>query len=111
MRPSAWYKIVASRDSGGGIQQQGMGISMLEEYPWILPVLIGAVIVFILDLIGNMISFSSRLLNALATAIVFAVVFGGLLYTGALRLDVKTVTAPAETTAPATTPAPAPTTP
>lgn len=84
---------------------------MLEQYPWIEPVLIGAVIVFILDLIGNMISFSNRFLNALATAIVFAVVFGGLLYTGALQLDVKTVTTPVTTTAPATTDAPATTTP
>ena len=44
---------------------------MLENYPWLEPVLIGAVIVFILDLIGNLISFSNRVLNALATAIVF----------------------------------------
>jgi hypothetical protein len=79
---------------------------MLEQYPWIEPVLIGAVIVFVLDLIGNMISFSNRFMNALATAIVFAVVFGGLLYSGALKLDVKTVeTAPVE--APANTMAPA----
>lgn len=85
---------------------------MLEQYPWIEPVLIGAVIVFVLDLIGNLISFSSRFLNALVTAVVFAVVFGGLLYSGALRLDVKTVTAPAEMSAPAATPAePATTTP
>ena len=81
---------------------------MLEQYPWIEPVLIGAVIVFILDLIGNMISFSNRFLNALATAIVFAIVFGGLLYSGALKLDVRTVENPAAVTAPA---APATTTP
>jgi hypothetical protein len=74
---------------------------MFEQYPWIEPVLIGAVIVFILDLIGNMISFSNRFLNALATAIVFAIVFGGLLYSGALKLDVTTVSTPAATTAPA----------
>lgn len=75
---------------------------MLEQYPWIEPVLIGAVIVFILDLIGNIISFSNRFLNALVTAIVFAVVFGGLLYSGALKLDVRTVeTAPPAATAPA----------
>ena len=80
---------------------------MLEQYPWIEPVLIGAVIVFILDLIGNMISFSNRFLNALVTAIVFAIVFGGLLYTGALKLDVTHHhETPAATTAPAT-PAPA----
>jgi hypothetical protein len=75
---------------------------MLENYPWLEPVLIGAVIVFILDLIGNLISFSNRVLNALATAIVFAIVFGGLLYTGVLRLDVRTETT---TTAPASAPA------
>jgi hypothetical protein len=76
---------------------------MLENYPWLEPVLIGAVIVFILDLIGNLISFSNRVLNALATAIVFAIVFGGLLYTGVLKLDVRTETT--TTTAPASPPA------
>ncbi len=76
---------------------------MLENYPWLEPVLIGAVIVFILDLIGNLISFSNRVLNALATAIVFAIVFGCLLYTGVLRLDVRTETT--TTTAPASPPA------
>ena len=55
---------------------------MPEDMLWLQPVLIGAVIVFILDLIGNMISFSNRFMNALATAIVFAVVFGGLLHSG-----------------------------
>ncbi len=76
---------------------------MLANYPWLEPVLIGAVIVFILDLIGNLISFSNRVLNALATAIVFAVVFGGLLYSGVLRLDVRTVETTTTVTAPATT--------
>ncbi|MBY0560547.1 MAG: hypothetical protein K2Q04_11940 [Hyphomicrobium sp.] len=73
---------------------------MFETYPWIEPVLIGAAIVFVLDLIGNLISFSNRVLNALATAIVFAVVFGLLLYTNVLRLDVRTETT--TTSAPAT---------
>jgi hypothetical protein len=78
---------------------------MLDKYPWLEPVLIGAVIVFILDLIGNLISFSNRVLNAFVTALVFAVVFGGLLYTEVIKLDVHTVTTetPAVTT---TTPAP-----
>lgn len=77
-------------------------MQLLETYPWIEPVLIGAAIVFVLDLIGNLISFSNRVLNALATAIVFAIVFGGLLYTGVLRLDVRTETT-TTTSAPATT--------
>jgi hypothetical protein len=83
---------------------------MFDKYPWLEPVLLGAVIVFILDLIGNLISFSNRVLNALATAIVFAIVFGGLLYTGELTLDVKTVTTETPTVtapaAPTTTPTP-----
>jgi hypothetical protein len=75
---------------------------MLDQFPWLLPVLIGSAIVFVLDLVGNLISFSNRFLNALATAIVFAVVFGGLLYSDVVRLDVKTITAPPAATAPAT---------
>jgi hypothetical protein len=75
---------------------------MLEQYPWLLPVLIGAAIVFVLDLIGNLISFSNRFLNALTTAIVFAVVFGGLIYGGIVKLDIKTITEPPAATAPAT---------
>jgi len=45
------------------------------EYAWLELVLIGGVTVFISDLIGNMISFQSRAMNALITSLVFAVVF------------------------------------
>ena len=75
---------------------------MLENVGWLQPVLIGAVIVFLLDLIGNMISFSNRFLNALTTAIVFAVVFGALIQAGIVKLDVQTIST-TTTTAPATT--------
>ncbi len=77
---------------------------MLDNLGWLQPVLIGAVIVFLLDLIGNMISFSNRFLNALTTGIVFAVVFGALIQTGIVKLDVRTSTT-------TTVPAPATTTP
>lgn len=50
------------------------------EYAWIELVIIGAVVVFVADLIGNMISFQSRLVNALTTAIVFAVAFSLAIY-------------------------------
>ena len=50
------------------------------EYAWIELVIIGAAVVFISDLIGNMISFESRPLNALTTAAVFAVVFSLTIY-------------------------------
>ena len=50
------------------------------EYAWVELVIIGAAVVFISDLIGNMISFESRPLNALTTAIVFAVAFSLMIY-------------------------------
>ena len=51
-------------------------------YSWLEPVLIAALVVFIVDLIGNTLTFSNRFVNALATAIVFAVIFGTLVYMG-----------------------------
>lgn len=50
------------------------------EYAWIELVIIGAVVVFIADLIGNMLSFKSRLMNAFTTSIVFAVAFSLSIY-------------------------------
>lgn len=82
---------------------------MLEQLSWLQPVLIAAAVVFVLDLIGNMISFSNRVVNALTTALVFAVLFGTLIHLGIVNMDVRTVAmtpaAPAETSAPAPAPA------
>ncbi len=68
---------------------------MLEQLGWLQPVLIAAAVVFILDLIGNTISFSNRILNAFTTALVFAVLFGSLIHFGIVKLDVTTMTVPA----------------
>jgi ATP/ADP translocase len=76
---------------------------MTEDLSWLQPVIVGAVIVFIIDLIGNTISFSNRFLNALATAIVFFIIFGALFYSGAVKFDMKTLDEPASTSAPSTT--------
>lgn len=82
---------------------------MLAELGWLQPVLIAAAVVFVLDLIGNMLSFSNRVMNAFVTALVFAVLFGALIQAGIVQLDVKAVSeAPAATEAPAAAPAPAP---
>lgn len=78
---------------------------MLADLGWLQPVLIGAAVVFFLDLIGNMLSFSNRFVNALTTALIFAVLFGSLIHLGIVQLDVKTVAAPATQTAPAPAPA------
>jgi hypothetical protein len=62
-----------------------------EGYEMYFPVLVGAVIVFIVDLIGNMLSFSNRFLNALVTAIVFAVIFGLVIHLGFVSMTATTV--------------------
>lgn len=50
------------------------------EYAWLELVIIGALAVFVADLIGNMITFQRRLMNAFTTAIVFAVIFSLTIY-------------------------------
>lgn len=50
------------------------------EYAWLELVAIGAVAVFIADMIGNLIAFRGRFANALTTALVFAVVFGSAIH-------------------------------
>jgi hypothetical protein len=70
------------------------------EYVWFEPVLVASIVVFVIDLIGNSITFSNRYINALMTAIVFAAVFGGLTYFGvgnvSMSLTQPAITAPAQ---------------
>jgi hypothetical protein len=51
-----------------------------STYPGIRVVFLAVFVVFIADLIGNLITFKSRFTNALATAAVFAVLFAVTLY-------------------------------
>lgn len=67
---------------------------MPADLSWLTPVLIGAAIVFFVDLIGNMLSFSNRFLNALVTAVVFAVIFGLVFYMGFASMTVTPIPAP-----------------
>jgi len=71
------------------------------EYAWLEPVLVAAVVVFVIDLIGNAITFSSRFANAFTTAVVFAVVFGALVYYGYGGVSMEITTIPSAA-APAT---------
>ena len=71
------------------------------DYAWFEPVLIASIVVFLVDLIGNSITFSNRYVSSLASALIFAVVFGGLTYYGYgnVSMSVKTTaaaTAPAQ---------------
>lgn len=55
-------------------------VGALSQEQWFKMVAVSAVLVFIIDLVANMIAFNSRFVNALMTAVVFAVLFGGLMY-------------------------------
>ncbi|WP_291177969.1 hypothetical protein [Hyphomicrobium sp.] len=77
------------------------------DFAWLQPVLIAAAVVFVIDLIGNLLSFSSRFVNALVTAIVFLIIFGGLTYVAKEQgQPIPTITVPAPEPSP--TPAPSP---
>jgi hypothetical protein len=71
-------------------------------YAWFEPVLIATIVVFIIDLVGNSIGFGNRFFGALMSAIVFALVFGTLVYFGYGSVSISVTTTPS-TTAPAQT--------
>jgi hypothetical protein len=50
------------------------------------PVLIAAVIVFVLNAAGSFIEFNNRFVNALVDTVLFAVVFGALVLLGKLHM-------------------------
>ena len=70
------------------------------EYLWLEPVIIAAVMVFVISLIGNALAFGSRVVNALVTAIVFTLIFGSLVYFGYGSISM-TVSATPSVSAPA----------
>ena len=67
------------------------------QYAWFEPVLIASIVVFIIDLIGNSITFSSRYVSALVSAIIFAIVFGGLVYFGYGSVSMSATSTPSST--------------
>jgi hypothetical protein len=67
------------------------------QYAWFEPVLIASIVVFVIDLIGNSITFSSRFLSALVSAIVFGIVFGCLVYFGYGNVSISASSTPSST--------------
>jgi hypothetical protein len=67
------------------------------QYAWFEPVLIAAIVVFIIDLVGNTIGFGNRFFGALMSAIVFAIVFGALVYFGYGSVTMSVTTTPSAT--------------
>jgi hypothetical protein len=70
------------------------------QYAWFEPVLIATIVVFIIDLVGNAIGFGNRFVSALMSAILFALVFGALVYFGYGSVSMSVTTTPS-TNAPA----------
>jgi uncharacterized membrane protein len=64
------------------------------QYAWFEPVLVATIVVFVVDLIGNTIGFGNRVLSAFMSAIVFALVFGTLVYFGYGSVSMSVTTAP-----------------
>lgn len=51
------------------------------------PILIAAVIVFVLNTAGSFIEFNNRFVNAVVDTVLFAIVFGALVYLGYLHMS------------------------
>ncbi len=66
-----------------------------EQYAWFEPILILAIIVFVICWIGNALTFGNRFVNALVTSIIFALVFGAVAYFGYGNLQLSLSTTPA----------------
>jgi hypothetical protein len=81
---------------------RGRAMLLPVQYAWFEPVLIATIVVFVIDLVGNMIGFGNRFLGALMSAIVFALVFGTLVYFGYGSVSMSVTTTPS-TTAPGQT--------
>ena len=67
------------------------------KFLWLEPVLLAAVVVFVIDLVGNIISFGSRVTNALVTAVIFAVIFGALVFYGYGNISMSVSSTPSAT--------------
>jgi hypothetical protein len=70
---------------------------LTAQYTWFEPVLIATIVVFIIDLVGNSISLGNRFLGALMSSIVFALVFGTLVYFGYGNVSMSVTTTPSAT--------------
>jgi hypothetical protein len=52
----------------------------------LMPVVVAAIIVFVINTVGSFIEFNNRFVNALVDTVLFAVVFGVLVYSGKLTM-------------------------
>ncbi|MGF1619121.1 MAG: hypothetical protein ACFCUR_00745 [Rhodomicrobiaceae bacterium] len=77
------------------------------EYLWLQPVIVASIVVFFVAWIGNAIFSANNFLNALLTALIFGLIFAGLIYFGLGSIEISIDTPDMTTdTAPLTEPAP-----
>ena len=50
------------------------------------PVLVAAIIVFVINAVGSFIEFNNRFVNALVDTVLFAIVFGALVHLGKMTM-------------------------
>ena len=50
------------------------------------PVVVAAIIVFVINTVGSFIEFNNRFVNALVDTVLFAIVFGALVHFGKLQM-------------------------
>jgi hypothetical protein len=67
------------------------------KYAWFAPVLIASIVVFMINLVGASIAFDSHFLSSLVSAILFALVFGILVYFGYGSVSMSVTTTPSAT--------------
>lgn len=58
------------------------------EYLWLEPVLFAVALVFVADLIGNMLAFGNRIVNALVTALIFGAMFAAIMHFNYAKLSI-----------------------
>jgi hypothetical protein len=75
--------------------RRGEPMLLPSRYTWFEPVLFAALIVFGINVIGSILVFSRRpVLNALASALLFALIFGLLVFYGYGRVEMAVSTTP-----------------
>jgi ribose/xylose/arabinose/galactoside ABC-type transport system permease subunit len=75
------------------------------EYSWLQPIIVASIVVFFVSWIANAIFSANDFLNALLTAIIFGLIFAGLVYSGMGGIEISIDTPAALTdTEPAPTP-------
>jgi ribose/xylose/arabinose/galactoside ABC-type transport system permease subunit len=75
------------------------------EYSWLQPIIVASIVVFFVSWIANAIFSANDFLNALLTALIFGLIFAGLVYSGMGGIEISIDTPAAITdTEPATSP-------